>query len=772
MGRADRRRLILLALMILVLTGAGSAQEEWRPDLTLAEERYEHYRSLIAAIGDRRENMDGAAAMAGLLTSFAAEQGISLRRQEIRRNEQFHSYGENLRFILPGSDDSRILIFAAYVTAEDEPLSRDNTAVLAALLALLEQIDSGILYSGLEITFTGSIDQQKGLREYLSRNSPQVPDLVYVLESDDQFGERVDIINGDRNIVSPLWILRYLENRFESRALPSGLANSRTQLYRLGLAAPSPLGPLLNAEYNAVGLRFAPPDHSDGAGNPETLPGAAAMPVSGVLGLLADILTMNGGRQAIEAADITGLWDQHYISGRIGSRALIIPEGPYILALLLILMSLYLWLFLLRRRRKKYFKTLTRNFWNLPLLYAAMFGFIFLGGLMVSLTESIRGTDGLWQFIPIPLLALKVTSAMFLFTLLFTVIRRIPLSKNGSFYSASAILILSIDVVIFGVINVNFSYYFLWALLWAFMFSVSRNRIAKVFCFLVSPLFILITVVDIIRLGETALIGELIGLNPGVNLLVAFILLPFLLMLIRLDFIFPHPVRGKRNFTLRYSAIAMFLIMLLNLLITLVIDLFDETNPQTVVLTSTSRWEAPLLTETDNGPKTLEASVGAASYSRIGAIEVDFLGSELSAPDGNRTVNFGMFDMPRYLGYATRREDFLGRSSYRIEFDSLSARARYIRVSLFTDLDTSIYDSNLPYRFLTGRGEIQFINGINPPDPMVLEFTLPSSAAPRINVEASFVVAQDMRIPDDPEKQFTLVKREILTLNADGNSSP
>ncbi len=759
---------------------SGSALAD-SPEQVLLLARYREYRDRIGEITNREENLSGAGETLDFLEDFARSRGIASRRHAIRRDESFHSYGENLRFLIEGNEDTRILMFVAYVMDPGNSASRNNSAAIAAILSILEQTGRDPEAPTLEINFLGSIDGQKGIREYLSRNSPQIPDVVYVIDSAENFGSRVQLVNGDRNIVSPLWILRYLEERIEMAGYPSGLANSRTQLYRIGLASPSVLGPLLSAELNAVGLRFLPEDtdgpssrmNRNGEHNLVENPATIEARQLRALTLMSDMMSMTEGRDVLEQADITGLWDQHYINLNLGLGQWIIPESSYVLSIYLILAGLYVWLFIFRRRREKYARTIRKNFWNLPLLYGAMFSFIFLGSLMVSLVQGIRGMDRLWEFIPIPLFLLKTTSATLLFTLLFTVLHRTPLSKNGSFYSASAILILSIDVLIFGLININFAYYFLWALFWAFIFSVSRNRIAKVLSALLSPILIVIGVVDIIRLGEYRLIGELISLNPGINLLVAFLLLPFMLMLIRLDFLFPHPVRGRRNFALRSSAITMVLLLMINLLITLVIDPFSPENPQRVAITSVTQREEPF-----DGPggenqslkvgQVTRGSITATSYASLGDFEIDFQGIELRAEDAGTSADFGLFDIPLQMSYRTRRDDFLARSSYRIELHSAERRPRAVRIRLFTESDTSVFDSNLPYRFLTGRGEIQFISGINPPNPMIMEFTLPSSAQPRLSIEAGYEIARAIILEGDEDRRFSLVSREVLHLLPSG----
>lgn len=721
------------------------AQESGEKQSSDLSRRYRRIYNELETIGEARENSSEAEELFRYIGTFADNAGILWDWQQISRREQFHSFGRNIRYTIAGEQESRMTIILPYVLppGSDSNQSKEDSSTadseslesLAAVLSVLESLDGSKPAANLELYFLGSRDEQKGIREYLSINRAVLPQAVIYLEAAVEQGNSVILENGDTGIVSPLWLVRHIQQLLENNGISGGLANSRTQLYRIGLARPSEIGRLLQSELNSIALRFQQSESK------------SYDPLARNLQFLHDLILTSGDSHIADNADITGLWDQHYLSFNIGSRQFLVNEMLYVQSVLGIILLLLLWLFIFRKRRRKYLKTLGRNFWNLPLLYSAMFAFIFMGSLMVSLVEQLRGIENLWRYLPIPLFLLKIITASFLFTVFFTLIRRFPLSKNGSFYSAAAILILAADVFIFGIININFAYYFLWALLWAFIFSVSRSRLLKSISALLSPLLIAISVVDIIRIDETLLIGELIASDAGINLLVAFILLPFMLMLIRLDFLFPHPVRGRKNFTLRYSALAMLLLLMVNLLSTFVLEPFPEQQPQQIIIRGENSREYDFRgEESDASDELLATSITAYSNARLGELDFTLAEQEFSLDTRNTSYRFPSADIPGRMSYTLESRSFLGRTSYSLRLDSGDTPAQSIRISLFTSEDTSPYDATLPYRFITGRGEIRFLNGINPPSPLLVEFTLPSRTRPRIEIQALF---------REPGTQFT-----------------
>lgn len=778
---------LLCAVMTMLLVPGLS----WAQDAqSLLVEDFLNWQQRISAIEQRVENGVGANDFVELLENFADDHAIAVQTEEVRREEEFHSYGSNVRFLIPGANEARIALFISYVTQEGNPLSFDNGGVLSAVLALLENASLSSMDLTLEVNFLGSIDGQKGLREYLTRNSATIPQVALVLESGPDLSQQLNIINGGDGIVSPLWLIRHSLSALNENALPGGLDNSRTQLYRLEQGGASAITPLLNAEINALGLRFQNSTGLFGAKNASNTTDteettreddAEHRDLEQKLAFLSEMLFFSPDPELMHEMDITGQWDQHYLSIAFPFGTHIIGEQLYLYSMFALSCFLILWLNSFRRRRQKYFQTLGRNFWNLPLLYAALFGFIFLGSLVVSAVEGIRGVEQLWQYTPIPLLLLKITTALFLFTLLFTVLHRIPLSKNGSFYSASAVLFLSLDVIIFGMLNISFSYYFLWALFWGFLFSLSRHRVFKVISALASPLLFILDIIHSIRLGELRFAGQLIGDDPGINLLVAFILLPYLFMLIRLDFLFPHPSRGKKNFTLRYSAVFMAAVFAASFLMAMLAKPFTPESPQPVnILIEAKRslslpdagdqlfWPAAAELLDDQEEKiSMLASMSVSSPGRLGTIESDVLGHHIELQSRFRSAVIGQFQQDAHISVEASREDFLGRSSYRLEFFSPTYRVMNYRISLFTDSDTSLYDANLPYRFTTGTGRIEFLNGIHPPNPMILEFTLPTGVSPRLIVEGNLEIDQHVPIAHRDSAFVNVYAREQISLESD-----
>ncbi len=745
-----------LAMALILIPPALPAQtDEYNND-------YIRHYNAIASMEQRYEAGTGAESTLEYLKNFAESSDINFQVHDIFQAKNFHSYGKNIRFVIPGTESSQLLLFLPYIRSSKSSSQDENAAAVAGLLSILENSPDRQPLSTVQIYFLGALEDQKGLREYLGRNSPVIPETVLYLSSDGGLNGELNIYNGDNHQVSPLWLVRYVLGQMRTLGLPDRLANNRTQLYRIGLTLPGQLERLLSAELNSIELKAA---------------GSSDLSVDGRIIQLIRNLVFETGEEAISrSADITGSWDQHYLNFRFAGENIILSERQYIMGVMGILLLLLFWLVIFKRRRDKYFRTLSRNFWNLPLLYAAMFVFIFLGSLMVSLVEIIRGIEDLWSFIPVPLLLLKVLSASFLFTIFFTIIRRFPFSKNGSFYSASAIMILSLDVFIFGAIDITYAYYFLWALFWSFLFSMSKSRIFKLLCAVLAPLLILLAFVNVILLEEVLVVGQLVSLLPGINLLVAFIVLPFMLMLIRIDFLFPHPVRGKaknrRNFTLRYTAIVMMALMVINLMVTLFIQPFGAEYPQTITVNSSLTRAEALFSEDDaqennapedDAPLRLPGTISAYSQGRMGNFSLEFDGQIVAVQRGGKSVTMPLQQLNTRIKHTARSQSFLRRRSYRIEISS-DIPAEQLNITMYTDQDISVYDSNLPYRSLPGRGEIHFFAGSNPPDPMVLEFTLPSSALPHLRINGSFILANELKLSPDDHRNFVLASTETLEL--------
>jgi len=256
-------------------------------------------------------------------------------------------------------------------------------------------------------------------------------------------------------------------------------------------------------------------------------------------------------------------WDQNYLAmstPRLNpeqlrtSRAswrLELAEPEYVIALLTVLGLGLAYAAFARKRVAKYLRAVVQNLLSLPALILTMFLVIAVSGRIVAWYLDFLEFPQLWLYLPLPTFLLKAALAGLLFYALYLLVGRIPLPKNGSFYSACALLFFVINVFIFAAFNLALAGYATLAFVFALLFAVTRYRRLKLLWILgaaAGPIYL----AAIVFLTETYEVIEPLLFSPVAgNLLLTFVALPYVLMLIRVNFLIPHPIRGKRAFTLK-----------------------------------------------------------------------------------------------------------------------------------------------------------------------------------------------------------------------------
>jgi hypothetical protein len=229
----------------------------------------------------------------------------------------------------------------------------------------------------------------------------------------------------------------------------------------------------------------------------------------------------------------------------------------------------------------------------------------------------------------------------------------------------------------------------MWAYFWAFVFSVVRSRTAKVISLVLAPLFLVLVAVDVFRMHELRLAEELLLTTRG-NLLLSFMILPFLLMLIRLDFLVRHPIRGRKSFALRMASIASGVVVIGLLSFAFVSTPFSPTNPQPV-----------RAVETVDYPE-LERSLRITGPAPLGDIRVLFAGEEHTAFVTGREHAISASRMPDVLSVRLSYEDFLERDLARLEIDAPQP-IDDLSIRLSSTEPMIIYDVSFPFTISADR---------------------------------------------------------------------
>ncbi len=606
--------------------------------------------------------------------------GVSAETRDFSGLSGGHSFSRIIDAVVPGALPSTLIVAA--------PVDGDGFAAALALSLLADTGDNPPVT--LRFLFLGGEGGAPlGSRLFLQDFFPQDPAAVLYLNPRGA-GEYV-FQTGARGVVAPSWMVKRIGDAASVSGLRHRVLGVRNQTFRFGLAdTVSPAKEYLRAGYPAISVEGGIPGGETGFDD--------------FRGFFRTFLRENSG-------GFPGEWDRHYVFFRFGNRSVIIEEPVIIGVLLLVLGLSFLYPLIFRGYMLRYLRTFGRNFWNLPLFLVVIGAFLFIGTLTVRGAALARGTPGLHTHAPFVFFALKISFAAFLSALTFHNLRRLPISKNGSFYSAAAIFFLFINVVLFSIINLSYGYYFLWAYIVAILFSIFKNRLVKFLLIFAAPFWLYTVTYDTFTLPEPELIRILIESPVKGNLLLAFIVLPFFLMLVRMDLLFRHPKKGKSGFGLKIFTALFAAVSAALLSYALLFDPYAEI-PQ------------PLHVREFVDPGENIHTLELTSPSPLGELDVDFGGASFSVSTGKRNLTLDLDAPPDMFRKTVRSEGFLDRVTYTLR---LEPRLPTEKVDFFlrSDEPLVVYDANFPYSPDISGGAAEIHIGRNPPVPLEIVLTLP-----------------------------------------------
>ena len=632
----------------------------------------------------------------GAILDYAKAEILRLGGAAEERDFSEYSGGHSFSRILESRIEGDIpdtLIIAAPLGIGDRGF---NAALILSLLADCLRKPPPVSLHFLFLGGDAGEESPLGSRLFLQEYFPESPAAVLYFNLGG-LPERIIFQTGTRRIVTPSWILRRISRAAVNADMEFRILGSRNQNFRLGVAAAqSSAGEYLKAGYPTVAL--------EGEGEPQA--GQAAGWGGEFSVFFRNFLLEN-------SAGFPEEWDQHYLFFRAGSRQFFVEEPEIVLLLLTVLGASFAYALIFRRYMIRYIRTFYRNLWNLPLIWFITALFLLTGTLFVQGLSMLRGTPGLWTHHPFLFFLLKTGSAAFLTALSFHNLRRLPISKNGSFYSAAAIFFFFINVLLFSFINLSYSYYFLFAYITAVAFSIFKNRLIKFLLILAAPLWLYILTYETFALPEMELADILINSPVKGNLLLSFMFLPFFLMLIRMDMLFRHPRKGKSGFGLK---IVITLTGLLSAATAAYIVAFDPYRdyPQNVHVQEYVDATADI------------HELRLTSPSPLGEFGLQFGKGLYPVSTRKRNAVVRLEDVPVMFQRSVRSESFLDRRTY-IILTSPLLKPEKIVFTAASSSDLVIYDSNFPPSLdISGRRAELFI-GSDPPLPLEIILTLPGN---------------------------------------------
>jgi hypothetical protein len=443
-------------------------------------------------------------------------------------------------------------------------------------------------------------------------------------------------------------------------------------------------------------------------------------------------------------------WDRHYLFFQARRFTLIIPETEYLIILIVFFSILLLFGIIFRKRIWKYRIILFRKLWALVILFVLIFLFLFLGTLALRGISAVRGIPLLWRELPVYFFALKIAAAFSLFFLSSRFLRRVPFPVIRSFYSASALFLLLLNTVLISFFDISFCYYFAWAFFFAFLFSLFPNRYLKLFCLLAAPLWLLKGVYDVFTLPALE-VAEALILSPWRgNLLLAFVILPFALMTIRVAQAFREAGPSRRILSwFFYTSLPLAAAGLI--LYASLFDPFTREDPQIYRVIERINYESE------------DRSLAIISPGPIGTVRIpNEEYADIEAGKNRSTVAYAE-TFPEYLEVESETSTFLDRK-YIVLTLRPEGSPEQVALSLHGTEDIILYDANFPYSTFPDRNTAEIHIGRNPPNPLRIEFIIPEerSVEVRLRIRYDRHPRELVIVPEEGEVDQELVLEEWL----------
>jgi len=645
----------------------------------------------VQSLTERTEGSNAEAQLfADLERRFAPK--TTLHITDFQQLQDFHSFSRSLWFRTPGKQPGELVI----VVPTDSESGRSNNAGVAWAEIWAERALSTTPQVSLTFFFTGAQRgagalAARGTLPFLRDFSPQTPAAALVLDLDNT-DHPVDLTTGSGTFPSPIWLSQILLEALESRGFLPEIQGTQPQIFRFDLPERrNLLQPWFDRGIPAL-LLTSSVTRTDKALAREVhdLPAAIDLALAG----------LKGG--------IPGYWDKHYLYFHLGNLKFFLSQQTYLLGLLLSLGVLLMAFLLFSRTLRADLNGLLRGLWQFPVLFSFLFLFLYAGTLWSTFLVQERDFPEFWKYSPLVVLLLKVSVAIGLYFAVFLQFRRLPLSRSPDFYSFAAVLVLALSVISSAALELSFSFYFLWALIFAGLFHAVPWRPLKLLIFLLAPVWFVKSFLEIFWLApdpeliRIALVSTFAG-----NLLLAAVLFPFLLLVN--SYHFTRHQRQDRNEKHR-SRFSLGISIATWVGLSLLLLRSDPFTDSAAPLTRLESLDLALNTRSveDIAPFPLPSTSTST---------LPFLNSVWTT-----TVS---------------RAGFLDRLVWTIQFQGFE-KPESVALTLVGNQNLVLYDANFPYTIDATGTKVTILVGRTPPATFALKLTLGAKIRAQLGVKAVF----------------------------------
>lgn len=655
-----------------------------------------------------------------------------------------HSFSQILEASLPGKSPQTLVIVVPLNHGVDVSIENDGAINIGLGIAILKEFSKRELPISLKVLFLGAEfgegkEYPLGSRQYLSAFYP-IESHIFMYLNLKRIPSRILIRSGGTGVVSPYWFIERIRKALDHSGLFYLLKGNENQLYRLSLWDSQPvIDEYLQQGYPAVSIEGL---YTDERVNVSEW-------YYGFFSFMDRFIQENRDGFIEE-------WDKHYLFFQLRSWSFIITEKLLVLLFIASIIIPLSYPFIFTKRFKRYLKSLARNFWDLPVIFAGIFLFFLAGTILVYMLLYLRGSDVIWQKFPVRFFVMKVSISLVLFSFLFGVLKKVPFSKNSTFYTSSALLLITINILVLSGRNISLSYYLLWALFFSFLFTLARSKWLKLGSLVVSMFFLVKLLIDIFSVPAMQLIEFLLLSPVKGNLIISSNIMPFLLMLIRLDFLFRHRALKRQKVFMRSFGVILGCATIGILVSLILVDPYSQAEPQPVLI----REYRNLNTD------EMEIHISSEAPFRDLLVGIKELGYPIISGFKDYSTVVYNFDQP--LEIDTSKNVFLSRENITLRISS-SRKVKSLTLS-FDISDPIIYDANFPYTLSPSDNTAVLHIGTSPPNPLVIELTVPQNDIQILRLEGELypekedsqvISGKDIRVHIKKEFSYTFDVRGL-----------
>ena len=624
---------------------------------------------------------------------------INYYRESLDLLPDIHSFSSNIISHFEGKKEKSIIFAVPVNNLSDSSLN------ISLALSLAEELKNNpselncmIIFLGAEYTNDSDPGYPIGSRQFLNTYFPEEDTaLIYLdLSSDSD----IDIIHGSKELVTPLWLLQQIIESLTESGSAYKINTQENILYQLGYDTPTPADIYLNNNIPSISLLSA--EHkTDDRGRLERI------------GSFRKFLSLMAKETEIQSAD---KWDRHYFMMNVSGKQIIISEYKFIILYITITGLMTAFSVITGKKVIRYSAKLIRYIWVFFYFFALIFLFLLLSTFITLLITQIKSSYDIWAETPFYLLSMKITITILLFFLSLFLLKKIKLPVSGSFYSAAAIFIFLLNFIIFQFINITVALFVLWGLSWTILFSLFKNRILKTACMFMSSVFFIYILVYVFQKPAYNICENILFNKFWGNILTSFVILPYIMMIIRLLISRTHIESAKYSALRRtiYSAAALVFIFLLNY--------YMKSNPY-----SMDNIQPVFYSQiTDMDRKTSEIKIESPYKTEY----VSFFTGENEYNINTDETQYDIYEETGMDLINIKKETalFLDRKNLILRIEASGKPEKYY-IDFFAKEDPVVLDCNYPFNIVNNSRKGSIYIGKNPPSPLVIDMLIPENTS-------------------------------------------